>query len=133
MGILRTSDAARRRMRAYLVLRDGRGCGRCGDPIDAREVPSLGHIVAVADGGTDHASNLRLEHLVCNQSAGRARDRARIVNASSMQNRGPDSADSVQGAIFQRADLPPADPAAARNGASNPERYRTIVRYPLEP
>ena len=28
---LRTSDAMRRAMRAYLLARDGRACARCGD------------------------------------------------------------------------------------------------------
>jgi len=83
---LRRSDGARRRMRAYLEARDGRGCGRCGDPIDPSETASLGHVTARAHGGSDDAANLRLEHLSCNQQAGAELDRARIVNAPSRQS-----------------------------------------------
>jgi hypothetical protein len=68
---LRTSDAARRRMRRHLIARDGLACARCGDPIE-REVPSIGHRIALANGGTDYESNLGLEHLDCNRRAGTA-------------------------------------------------------------
>ena len=39
------------------------------------ETPSIGHIKARVHGGTDAPSNLRLEHITCNQRAG-ASDRA---------------------------------------------------------
>jgi hypothetical protein len=64
MSLLRRSDAARRRVRRYLVARDGLTCQRCGQPI--RDRPSIGHRVALAYGGSDHADNLGLEHLDCN-------------------------------------------------------------------
>ena len=69
MSLLRRSDAARRRTRRYLIARDGLRCWRC-ELLISGEVPSIGHRIAVANGGTDHASNLALEHLRCNQSAG---------------------------------------------------------------
>ena len=68
-SILRRSDAARRRMRRHLIERDGLTCARCGDPIE-RETPSLGHRIALANGGSDYASNLALEHIDCNRRAG---------------------------------------------------------------
>ena len=75
MPDLRTSDARRRQVRAYLLARDGRTCGRCTDEISVHETPSIGHIKARVHGGTDAPSNLRLEHITCNQRAG-ASDRA---------------------------------------------------------
>jgi len=57
-------------MRAYLEARDGRVCGRCSDPIPSSETASIGHVLALALGGTDALANLRLEHLVCNMRAG---------------------------------------------------------------
>lgn len=51
-------------------------CGRCGRPIDKR-LPgthplglTVGHIVAVRNGGTDELHNLRPEHRSCNLHAG---------------------------------------------------------------
>jgi 5-methylcytosine-specific restriction endonuclease McrA len=58
-------------MRRHLIARDGLTCARCGDPIE-REVPSIGHRIAVANGGGDSESNLGLEHLTCNRRAGTA-------------------------------------------------------------
>jgi 5-methylcytosine-specific restriction endonuclease McrA len=103
---LRTSDAARRSVRRYLIARDGRACARCGDPIE-RETPSIGHIIAVSLGGSDTPENLRLEHLACNQRAGAEGARA----------------------VFQHDESPPADPSAARNGARKRRMNRTTVRY----
>ncbi|HEV8282335.1 MAG TPA: hypothetical protein VGQ02_10770 [Candidatus Limnocylindrales bacterium] len=56
--------------------RDGPYCGRCQRYVDTElpgtdpRGPSIGHRYPVALGGTDHMTNLRLEHLRCNQSAG---------------------------------------------------------------
>jgi hypothetical protein len=64
------------RVRMQLVTLHGWVCGRCGDPIDPKAPPSaprglsIGHVVARANGGTDHPSNLRPEHLACNREAG---------------------------------------------------------------
>lgn len=80
MSILRTSSAARRSMRAYLIARDGLACRRCGDLIEG-EVPSIGHIRALALGGSDAPDNLGLEHLACNMRAGIGDAHARIVAA----------------------------------------------------
>jgi hypothetical protein len=43
--------------------------------------PTLGHIVPMAEGGTDDLDNLRLEHRKCNLAAGKriVRAIARIV------------------------------------------------------
>jgi len=64
------------RVRMQLVTLHGWVCWRCGDPIDPQSAPSsplglsIGHVVARANGGTDHPSNLRPEHLACNREAG---------------------------------------------------------------
>jgi hypothetical protein len=105
-------------MRAYLEARDGRGCGRCGDPIDASETASLGHVTALAHGGTDDASNLRLEHLACNRDAGADGDRARIVDAPG-------------GPVFQRTRRSPGTTRRPWNGARSEANNRTIVRFRL--
>lgn len=54
----------------------GLRCERCGGPVDPM-VPwpdpksgTVGHIIARAEGGTNERSNLRLEHLGCNNSDG---------------------------------------------------------------
>ena len=115
---LRTSDAQRRRMRAYLVARDGRACGRCGDPIEL-ETPSLGHIVALAHGGTDDAVNLRLEHVRCNREAGADGDRARIVRPSE--------------AGFSPGTRLPGSTRRVSNGARSRPMRRSIAIYRLAP
>jgi 5-methylcytosine-specific restriction endonuclease McrA len=65
------------RVRQYLLVRDGARCGRCGGVLDMRLSgldamgPTLGHIVPVAEGGTDDLDNLQLEHRKCNLAAGK--------------------------------------------------------------
>jgi hypothetical protein len=55
----------------------GDRCGRCLAPIDRRLSglhplgATIGHRIALADGGTDHLENLRPEHRICNLRAGR--------------------------------------------------------------
>ena len=72
-----------------LIERNGSrmiACGRCGRPVDtglsSRNPmgPTVGHIVAVAAGGTDALSNLRIEHWRCNARANQPEAmRARIA------------------------------------------------------
>jgi hypothetical protein len=108
-------------MRRYLEARDGRGCARCGDPIDRRETASIGHVIARALGGSDAAHNLRLEHLACNQAAGVDRTRARIVELADVTP------------VFLRGRIAPAEPSAARNGARIRAGKRTFVRIAEDP
>jgi 5-methylcytosine-specific restriction endonuclease McrA len=61
---------------ADLGRRDGWSCHLCGDDIEA-ELPAahrwgatLDHVVALAAGGLDVASNLRLAHRSCNSARG---------------------------------------------------------------
>jgi len=127
---LRSSDAERRRMRAYLEARDGRSCARCGDPFEAGETASLGHVIAVAHGGSDDASNLRLEHLACNREAGADDDRARIVQPiarESAQIRHDSRPVSQRARKYHGARCRPWN--GARTGANN----RTSVRIRLIP
>lgn len=79
MSRLHRGGQALRLARARIIARAGGGpihCGRCGGRVDpsppyARpEGLSVGHIVAVVDGGSDRDSNLRAEHLRCNVAAG---------------------------------------------------------------
>src|SRR5262245_5342199 len=77
--IRRFGPTARRRLRGYLLARDGAMCGRCGDPFGAREPADVGHVVPRARGGTDAPANLRLEHVRCNRAARADGERARIV------------------------------------------------------
>ena len=66
----------RARLREALGLLYGTDCLRCGEAIDlalAHPDPrsaSLDHLVEHANDGPDHASNLRLAHLICNSRAG---------------------------------------------------------------
>lgn len=55
----------------------GDTCRRCLATIDRSLSglhplgPTIGHVIALADGGTDHLENLRPEHRSCNLRAGR--------------------------------------------------------------
>lgn len=111
-------------MRAYLEARDGRGCGRCGDPIEPGETASIGHIVALAHGGTDDPRNLRLEHLVCNVDAKADGDRARIVAP-------PIRVVDVARAVFQSTRSSPGMTRRPWSGARSGTNKRTIVRFRL--
>lgn len=82
-SILHRGGARMRKARALVVARDGAVCRRCGKPIDLtlsgrdRMGLSLGHVVAVSDGGSDELDNLAPEHLGCNLGAGDAPEPAR--------------------------------------------------------
>ena len=65
-------------MISLLYQRDGNLCGLCGDPVEVVD-SSVDHIVQLAEGGSDEASNLRLTHLLCNLTRPRVR---RVSNAS---------------------------------------------------
>lgn len=52
-----------------VYLRDGAKCQLCGEPVTRRDA-TLDHVVSLADGGSDHPSNLRLAHRSCNSSRG---------------------------------------------------------------
>ena len=60
----------------YLYLTHGYRCARCGRAIDARlpgvhpEGGTIGHVTALANGGTNEIGNLRPEHNRCNRAAG---------------------------------------------------------------
>jgi hypothetical protein len=116
-------------MRAYLEARDGRGCGRCGDPIEPGETPSIGHVIALAHGGSDVAANLRLEHLACNRDAGADGDRARIVEPVRIG----DNVHSIDAwrAVFQRTPRLLGTTRRPWNGARSEANNRTIVRFRL--
>jgi 5-methylcytosine-specific restriction endonuclease McrA len=74
-----------RTARRQVVARDGAVCRRCGKPIDltlSGRHPmglTLGHIVAVAEGGSDELANLAPEHHRCNLGAGDVAPRARVA------------------------------------------------------
>lgn len=55
--------------KAVLFHRDGDGCFYCGIPMTA-ETATVEHLVAVAHGGPEHASNLVLSCASCNHMAG---------------------------------------------------------------
>lgn len=73
------ADCARQRRYRHghsaqaLAARDGAVCQLCAQPVDMTlrkpdpASPSVDHIVARADGGTDDPANLQLAHLTCNQ------------------------------------------------------------------
>lgn len=54
---------------AYLMARDGDGCFYCGKTLDFRSC-TIEHLVSLAAGGPDHASNLALSCPGCNAHAG---------------------------------------------------------------
>lgn len=71
----RGSTRAWRRVRAYVLARDGYACQRIVSTTGQRclaPATDAGHIVAHALGGTDHPDNLRAECLPCNRTAGGA-------------------------------------------------------------
>lgn len=59
-----------------IAARDNYICYLCGDPVDMSLVwpddgfPSVDHVVALANGGDDTPSNVRITHLSCNISKG---------------------------------------------------------------
>lgn len=53
------------RTRATIWFKAGGLCGLCGEPVDPRAM-HLDHIVPLASGGSDAASNLRPTHAACN-------------------------------------------------------------------
>lgn len=84
-SILHRGGQRMRAARRRVVARDGAICRRCGKPIDltlSGRHPmglTLGHIVAVADGGSDRDDNLAPEHHTCNLGSGDAAPRARLA------------------------------------------------------
>lgn len=56
----------KRRIRKYLLKRDGSDCFYCGDPLDTDK--SIEHLIERSLGGSDDYGNLRLVHQRCNQS-----------------------------------------------------------------
>lgn len=68
----------RQQTKAYLAERDGDRCHLCHKPIDLElayphsRSASIDHLVPVADGGSNDATNLALAHLACNIRRGRA-------------------------------------------------------------
>ena len=68
-------------------------CSHCGRPIDYarrgpyRDAPSVDHIVAVDEGGTDDPSNLRPVHCGCNSHIENARRRARGLDTRARPKR----------------------------------------------
>jgi 5-methylcytosine-specific restriction endonuclease McrA len=65
------------RTRIRIVDRDGAVCRRCGKAIDLRlsglhpDGLTIGHVIAVDDGGSDADDNLAPEHRRCNGAIGR--------------------------------------------------------------
>lgn len=46
-------------------------CWRCGGPFTVEDPVTAGHVIPLAEGGTDDLANLRAEHESCNKRAGR--------------------------------------------------------------
>jgi len=69
---LHNGGQAKRTALELVIQRDGPWCWRCSGWIDKRlsgnhpRGATLGHVIAVAAGGTDDLSNLAPEHRVCN-------------------------------------------------------------------
>lgn len=88
---LRSGGQTLRVIRAQLILRDGPYCGRCSTWIDTTltglqpDGPTIGHVIPVAEGGTDSIDNLRLEHRRCNLAAGKRADPPRAVIATPIE------------------------------------------------
>jgi len=57
-GSTRCSSAEWRRLRLFILERDGRICHVCGQ----HGADEVDHVIAYADGGTDHPLNLRAIH-----------------------------------------------------------------------
>jgi 5-methylcytosine-specific restriction endonuclease McrA len=58
---------------SYLMERDHRRCGICGEPIRAKtgpRRPSIDHIIPKSRGGEHELANLQAAHYVCNLSKG---------------------------------------------------------------
>jgi 5-methylcytosine-specific restriction endonuclease McrA len=75
-------------VRRMVVERDGPMCRRCGGWVDVTmsglmpDGPTLGHIIPRSKGGTDHPTNLGLEHRRCNLAASDRRDPPRALIAT---------------------------------------------------
>jgi 5-methylcytosine-specific restriction endonuclease McrA len=65
-----------RSTREFVIARDGRVCGICGDPIGRDEALDIDHVIPVALGGSDDRDNLQPSHASCNRSKG-----ARLIPA----------------------------------------------------
>lgn len=70
-----SSPLYQRNRRAILAARPV-SCWRCGKPFTAEDPCTAGHVVPLAEGGTDELVNLRPEHESCNKRAGRAQQEA---------------------------------------------------------
>ena len=69
----RSSTRAWRRLRAFILTRDGGVCMRPTPPAGApcgKPATDAGHIIAAVYGGTDHPANLRAECRSCNATDG---------------------------------------------------------------
>jgi 5-methylcytosine-specific restriction endonuclease McrA len=62
----------RRRRRSDLLARDGNRCRWCDVPFTSGNPPTMDHIVALKDGGTDRLDNLVLACAQCNNDRANA-------------------------------------------------------------
>ncbi|MFP3637617.1 HNH endonuclease [Paraburkholderia sp. SIMBA_054] len=67
-GLSGNQKKKRKRKVARLHERDGSNCFYCGKVMPPDDM-TLEHLLAKADGGSDHPSNLVLAHAACNQMA----------------------------------------------------------------
>lgn len=70
-GAINHGSDRRRGLQALLLERDGDLCWLCSVPIISREENdplglSIDHVIPVSNGGSNHVSNLRLAHRICN-------------------------------------------------------------------
>lgn len=68
--ILRTRSRRRipRRVREFVLRRDGGTCQLCGEPISPGDEVHLDHVIPWSHGGADTADNLQVAHGFCNRS-----------------------------------------------------------------
>jgi hypothetical protein len=58
------------RLRAFIIERDERVCGLCGEFVALDDVLHLDHILPWSLGGTHHPDNLQVSHAACNLKKG---------------------------------------------------------------
>lgn len=60
----------RRKLKNKILNRDGNNCWICNLSFNEEDLPTIDHIIPLAEGGTHHLKNLKLAHRKCNETRG---------------------------------------------------------------
>jgi HNH endonuclease len=125
------------KVRAMYARRDRMTCYLCNEPVnDPPKVvehynPSLDHVVARNNGGSDYPSNIRLAHCRCNKSKG---DRLLVDQEDLLTEpfTDPGCPDSLNDSLNDSHDQgrPSVNSSLPEQGTGNREQGRTLRRLP---